>query len=97
MGKGILPRLTGCDEELAFERERLFNLIDTKIRRGEIDVARGLAGELFKTETDFALVKKTRELKKYNDLLLRFLMFLIGVLCMSTALLLFFAFLLYYK
>jgi hypothetical protein len=73
------------EEELVFERERLLNLIDSKIKRKEMDAAKGVAEELFKTEVKFALLKKTRILARYNNLLLRMIFGLISVLFFCTA------------
>lgn len=70
----------------AFERGRFLNLIDSRIRRNEMEAAKGLAEELFKTEVRFALFKKTKVLARYNSLLLRVIIGLISVLVFSTAL-----------
>lgn len=71
------------DREFGFERERLLNLIDSRVERKEIDIARSLAEELFRIEVGISLRRKTRALKKYNALLLRIMSFLISVVFIS--------------
>ncbi len=71
-------------EEQAFERERLLNLIDSKIRRKEMDLAKGLAEELFKAEVGFALRKNMQMLRRYTNLLLRIIFALVSVLLVCT-------------
>jgi hypothetical protein len=86
MGSTTPGQVTRPESSLAFERGRLLNLIDSRIRRNEMEAAKGLAEELFKTEIRFALLKKTKVLARYNSLLLRVILGLIGVLVFSTAL-----------
>ncbi|MDA8241903.1 MAG: hypothetical protein M0Z67_16250 [Nitrospiraceae bacterium] len=52
------------DKIAAFERQRLLNLIDSNIKRREIERAMGFAEELFKKEIQFALISRTRLLIK---------------------------------
>ncbi len=71
-------------EEQAFERERLLNLIDSKIKRKEMDLAKGLAEELFKAEVGFALRKNMQMLRRYTNLLLRIIFVLVSFLLACT-------------
>jgi len=79
MNKGSFP-----EDVITFERERLLNLIDSKIKRDEMDLARGLAEELFKTEIEFALSVRTRILRKHNRILLKILFSLISIVLACT-------------
>ena len=85
MGKIAAFRRVHPDKEIAFERGRLLNLIDSKIRRKEMDAAKGFAEELFRIEIEFALRKKARMLSKYKNLLLRIIVALVSVLFICTA------------
>ncbi len=71
---------TSPENELNFERERLLNLIDCKVKRKDMEIAMNLADELFRTEMEFALMRKTRRLKKYNAVLLRIIFLMLTVL-----------------
>ncbi len=68
------------ENELNFERERLLNLIDCKVKRKDMEIAMNLADELFRAEMEFALMRKTRQLKKYNALILRIIFLMLTVL-----------------
>jgi hypothetical protein len=72
------------EKELAFERGRLLNLIDSKIRREELEAAKGFAEELFTTEIRFALLKKTRKVARYSGLLLTIMLVLLSVVFICT-------------
>ncbi len=74
------------DKIIACERQRLLNLIDSKIKRKEIESAAGLAEGLFKKELQFALISRTRLLIKYNAALLKILVVLLGVFSVFTIL-----------
>ncbi len=63
-----------------FERERLFNLIESKIRRRDRESAAIFAEELFRTEVEFAIFRKTKELKSYTTLLLKIILLMIAVI-----------------
>lgn len=67
------------EEELRFERERLSILITSKIRRNEIVGAQEVAGELFRTETEFDLRRKTQLFIRYNRLLRSVMIFFLGI------------------
>ncbi|HAM51067.1 MAG TPA: hypothetical protein DCP92_10405 [Nitrospiraceae bacterium] len=69
---------------LDFERERLLNLIDSKIRRKEMEIAKGFAEELFRTEMEFALLGKAKKLRRYNSMILKVMRVLLTVLLMSV-------------
>lgn len=71
-------------EEQTFERERLLNLIESKIRRKEMDLAKGLAEELFSAEIGFAVLKNVTMLRRYTTLLLRVIFALAGILFVCT-------------
>ena len=77
------PQMICYEEDLNFERERLLNLIDSKIRRNEMGLAKDFAEELFQTEIVFALFKKTERLKKCNSLLVKVMLSMIGALLLS--------------
>ena len=66
------------DKILAFERQRLRNLIDSKIRRREIESAMGFAEELFKREVQYALIRRTRLLIKCTAVLWKIIVVLLG-------------------
>lgn len=76
--------MRNAKEEITFERERLLNLIDSKIKRNEMDLARNLAEELFKAEMEFALSVRTKLLGKYNWILLKILLSLINIVLTCT-------------
>jgi len=84
MGRNMTDQRNFPEEELAFERERLLNLIESRIRRREMDLAEGLAEELFKTEVGFVLLKKMKVLRRYTRLLLRIIFALVSVLLGCT-------------
>ena len=84
MGRIITEQPNLPEDELVFERERLLNLIDSKVKRKEMDIARGLAEELFKTEIGYALLRKMRMLRKHTDLLLKVIFALVSVLVVCT-------------
>ncbi|HTR44729.1 MAG TPA: hypothetical protein VMH06_03385 [Thermodesulfovibrionales bacterium] len=67
-----------------FEQERLLNLIECRIRRNEIELARGFAEDLFRNEIEFALREKTRRLGKYTRMLLKIMLSLLGLLSVSV-------------
>ena len=74
------------DKIAAFERQRLLNLIDSNIKRREIERAMGFAEELFKKELQFALISRTRLLIKCNAALLKIIVVLLGVFIVFTVL-----------
>jgi hypothetical protein len=74
------------DNMVAFERQRLLNLIDSNVKRREIERAMGFAEELFKIELRLALISRTRLLIKYNALLLKVLVVLLGIFFVFTVL-----------
>ncbi len=76
----ILPEKT-----LAFERQRLLNLIDSKVKRKEMESAREFAEELFRKEIHFALLKTTRLLRRCNSAILKIIVALLGVFFVCTA------------
>lgn len=85
MGTTIITAQRDSPEDrLAFERERLLNLIDSRVKRKEMDIAQGLAEELFKTEIGFALLKRMRMLRKHTDLVLKIIFALVIVLVVCT-------------
>ena len=71
--------VTTLEQEIAFERERLLNLIDSRIRRNEFARARAFAEELFRAEVEFAVRRKTRRYGRYNRILLHDVVLLIGI------------------
>ena len=73
------------EQELRFERERLLILINSKIQRREIDIAKMFAEELFDAEVEFALRGKTKRLKRYSRIVCEIVLALIGVLFVSAA------------
>ncbi len=73
------------EKELSFERVRLLNLIESRIRRKEMDEAKGFAEELFRVEIELALHRRTRRFSRYNNLLLRIIVALVSVLFVCTA------------
>ncbi len=85
MNKSAPFRKGQPDSEIVFERSRLLNLIDSRIRRREIDAAKAFADELFRAEIEFALRKKARMLGKYKNLLLKIIVALVSVLFFCTA------------
>jgi hypothetical protein len=83
---GILPgrldmkkapgKRTACAEKkLDFERERILNLIGSRIRRQDTEIAQKLAEDLYKVEIGCALHRVIRKLKRYNKL--TFLLFIL--------------------
>ena len=74
------------DKIVAFERQRLLNLIDSKIKRREIEIAIGFAEELFKKEVQYALIRRTRLLIKCSAMLWKIIMVLIGGFFVFTVL-----------
>jgi hypothetical protein len=72
------------EDEQTFERERLLNLIESKIRRKEMDLAKGLAEELFSAEIGFAVLKNVTMLRRYTTLLLRIIFALVSILLVCT-------------
>lgn len=71
------------EEELDFERERLLNLIGSKIVRNDIDVAQNLAGDLYDVEMKFALGRKIRNLKRLNRFVFRLILLTLPVIVAS--------------
>jgi len=65
------------DKIVAFERQRLLNLIDSKIKRREIETAMGFAEELFRREVLYALIRRTRLLIKCTAILWKIIVVLI--------------------
>jgi hypothetical protein len=84
MARYVTDQRSFPEKEQAFERERLLNLIDSKIKRKEMDLAKGLAEELFKAEVGFALLKNMKLLRRYTNLLLRIIFALVSVLLVCT-------------
>jgi len=80
----FINKRSSLEQEITFERERLLNLIDSKIKRNEIDLAKSLAEELFKAEMEFALSIKTKILGKHNRILLKIMLSLIGIVLACT-------------
>lgn len=74
------------DKIVAFERQRLLNLIDSNVKRREIERATGFAEELFERELQFALISRTRFLIKCNAALLKIIVVLPGVFFVFTVL-----------
>ncbi len=67
---------TACTEQkLDFERERILNLIGSRIRRQDIEIAQKLAEDLYNVEIGCALHRVVAKLKRYNKL--TFLMFIL--------------------
>lgn len=64
--------------ELAFERERLCNLIDSRLRRQEIDQAEMIAEELLSAELGFIVRSKVGQLKRLSRLFAETACWLIG-------------------
>jgi len=85
MNKKTMGQRPSHGEVLDFQRERLLNLIDSKIRRKEMDVATGFAEELFMTEMEFVVVGRIKKLKKYNTMLVKIMHALLTVLLVSVA------------
>lgn len=71
------------EEELDFERERLLNLIGSKIVRKDIDVAQNLAGDLYDVELKFALGRKIRNLRRLNRFVFRLILLTLPVIVAS--------------
>jgi uncharacterized membrane protein YqjE len=67
-------------KKIDFERERLLNLISSKVRTGDMEIAKKFADELLETEMRFALLRKAKQLKKYNNLLLKIILLMLAVL-----------------
>lgn len=72
------------ESPIAFERQRLLNLIDSKLRRREIQGAREFAEELFKKEILFALRQATGRLKRCISTILKIIAALIGLFFICT-------------
>jgi hypothetical protein len=86
MAKSVfIKRQSSSEKEISFERERLLNLIESKVKRNEMDLARGLAEDLFKTEMEFALSVRTKILGKHNRILLKIMLSLISIVLACTA------------
>ncbi|MEW5744758.1 MAG: hypothetical protein AB1805_04870 [Nitrospirota bacterium] len=73
------------DKELDFERRRLLNLIECRIRRNEVERARQHAEELFNTELEFELLRNTKRVVRYNGVLVNIIGFLMCVVLLLTA------------
>ncbi|MGD0883672.1 MAG: hypothetical protein ABSA46_02140 [Thermodesulfovibrionales bacterium] len=84
MNKKTTGQRRPSGEVLEFERERLLNLIDSKIRRKEMDIAKGFAEELFMTEMEFVVLERMKKLKRYNSMLLKIMRSLLTVLLVSV-------------
>ncbi len=76
-------RRSFSEKELDFERERLLNLIGSKIIRKDIDVAQNLAGDLYDVEIRFALHRKIVELKRFNRLVFMLILMTLPVVVAS--------------
>lgn len=75
---------TGFSEkELDFERERLLNLIESRISRKDFDIAQKLAGDLYDVEITFALRRKIRKLKRFNRLVFLLILLTLPVIVAS--------------
>jgi hypothetical protein len=74
------------DEMVVFERQRLLNLIDSKVKRREIESAVRFAEELFKKEVKYALIRRTRVLTKYSDMLWQIIVVLLNGFFVFTVL-----------
>ena len=74
------------DKKVAFERQRLLNLIDSKIKRREIESAMGFAEELFRKEVQYALIRRTRLLLKCTAMLWKTILVLLGGFLVFTLL-----------
>lgn len=64
--------------ELVFERERLCNLIDSRLRRQEFDQAERMAEELLSVTLGFLVRSKVEQLKRLSRLFLEISCWLIG-------------------
>jgi len=85
MTKSVFMRKSSFAEKgIAFERERLLNLIDSRIKRNEIGLAKGLAEELFRAEMEFALSARTRILGRHNRIVLKIMHSLICIVLGCT-------------
>jgi uncharacterized membrane protein len=83
MKRTTATQLIDHERDLEFERGRLLNLIDSRIRRREMDAAKELAEELFSTEIEFALLEKAKKLRRYNSVLSKIMQSLITILLIS--------------
>ncbi len=86
MKRGPAKQTGFLEEELDFERERLLNLIGSRIKRKDIEVAQNLAEDLYDVEIEFALHQKIRRLKRFNRLVFLLILFTLPVFIASTAL-----------
>ena len=75
MKKAPGNRTTCTEKKLDFERERILNLIGSRIRRQDIEIARKLAEDLYNVEIGCALHRVIVKLKRYNKL--TFLLFIL--------------------
>jgi hypothetical protein len=86
MKQTLESMLIRIEDRRSFERERLLNLIDSKVRRREVDVARGFAEELYDNEIGFLLRERTRAMARYDELLMSMTICMVAVLATSAAL-----------
>ncbi len=71
------------EKDLDFERERLLNLISSKISRKDFDIAQNLAGDLYDVEVAFALRRKIRKLIRFNRIVLLLIILTLPVIIAS--------------
>lgn len=78
------PQRDISDREMAFERERLLNLIECRLQRQELGLAQEHAAELFSREREFELLRKARQLARLNRLCSRAIFALACIFCLFT-------------
>ncbi|MBZ0154679.1 MAG: hypothetical protein K8I29_00505 [Alphaproteobacteria bacterium] len=85
MGSDGIERGSLSNKELEFERKRLLNLIECRIRRNELDLAQEHAEELFNRELQFEVLREARRFVRYNRIFIRAILFLVGLFCLLAA------------
>ncbi|MFO0752335.1 MAG: hypothetical protein U0411_03290 [Thermodesulfovibrionales bacterium] len=85
MGRDGRQRRSISENRLDFERERLLNLIECRIRRSEPELAQEHAEELFNREVEAEVRREAGRLARYNRLFLRALLFLLCLFCLLAA------------
>lgn len=77
-------RTISPERELDFERERILNLIGSKVRRKDMDIARNLAEDLYNLEIEFALRRQVEKLRKHNRLVFRIFIITLPIIVASV-------------
>ncbi|HEX8947394.1 MAG TPA: hypothetical protein VF790_00455 [Dissulfurispiraceae bacterium] len=83
--EGPVPKPASFEKAFGYERERLLNLIESRVKRNELESARTYAGELFNRETEYELLRGAKRVIRFNRLLFKGISSLVCALVVFAA------------